>query len=154
MKNGGYTKKRPCSICRAWFQANSRVGERQKTCGKKACQNEWVAKKNKETYQKNKDYHRDHSLRGKLEAGKDPSQRATKTTRKAFELPREEMEEVLGQDITIVLEYLLLSVLRKLWFSQRSNKSKILKKSNSRTGQPTNRKTRLRGDTDASTAYK
>jgi hypothetical protein len=31
-------RKRPCSICRQWFQPDARVGERQHACGKPDCQ--------------------------------------------------------------------------------------------------------------------
>lgn len=31
-------RKRPCCICRCWFRPNVRVGDRQRACGKAACQ--------------------------------------------------------------------------------------------------------------------
>lgn len=31
-------RKRPCSICRRWFYPDSRVGARQRACGKPECQ--------------------------------------------------------------------------------------------------------------------
>lgn len=31
-------RKRPCSICRRWFRPDSRVGARQRACGKPDCQ--------------------------------------------------------------------------------------------------------------------
>src|SRR5260370_38279814 len=31
-------RKRPCSICRRWFRADTRVGNRQHACGKPECQ--------------------------------------------------------------------------------------------------------------------
>ena len=31
-------RKKPCSICRRWFQPNPRVGNRQRACGKPECQ--------------------------------------------------------------------------------------------------------------------
>jgi hypothetical protein len=31
-------KKRPCRICRKWFQPDVRVGDRQHTCGRPECQ--------------------------------------------------------------------------------------------------------------------
>src|SRR5712692_809663 len=41
-------RKRPCSICRRWFQPNPRVGDRQHACGKPECQ----AARRKETQAK------------------------------------------------------------------------------------------------------
>ena len=31
-------RKKPCRICRRWFQPDARVGERQRACGKPECQ--------------------------------------------------------------------------------------------------------------------
>ncbi len=31
-------RKRPCTICRRWFRPDSRVGERERACGKPECQ--------------------------------------------------------------------------------------------------------------------
>lgn len=32
--------KRPCSVCRRWFEPNPRVGDRQRTCGDPTCRRE------------------------------------------------------------------------------------------------------------------
>src|SRR5260370_17616091 len=34
----GDARKRPCRICPQWFRPDPRVGERQRACGKRACQ--------------------------------------------------------------------------------------------------------------------
>ena len=31
-------RKKPCRICRRWFQPDPRVGDRQRACGKEDCQ--------------------------------------------------------------------------------------------------------------------
>lgn len=33
-------KKRPCGICRRWFEPHPRAGERQRVCSERACQRE------------------------------------------------------------------------------------------------------------------
>lgn len=33
-------RSKPCSICRRWFTPNPKVGQRQRTCGSKACKSE------------------------------------------------------------------------------------------------------------------
>ena len=33
-------KKRPCRICRRWFQPHPRAGDRQRVCGEAGCQRE------------------------------------------------------------------------------------------------------------------
>lgn len=39
MSEGGHRRSRPCSVCRRWFVPDTRVGERQRTCGP-ACRRE------------------------------------------------------------------------------------------------------------------
>ena len=34
-------RNRPCAVCGRWFRPNSRLGERQQTCGLSACKREW-----------------------------------------------------------------------------------------------------------------
>jgi hypothetical protein len=34
------TRKRPCRICRRWFQPHPRAGDRQRVCGDEPCQRE------------------------------------------------------------------------------------------------------------------
>ncbi|HEX5649993.1 MAG TPA: hypothetical protein VFX69_10095 [Steroidobacteraceae bacterium] len=33
-----FVKKRPCSVCRRWFQPDPRIGNRQRACGEDLCQ--------------------------------------------------------------------------------------------------------------------
>ena len=66
MKQRRKSKKRPCRICRKWFKADPRVGERQKTCGSQACQDKWHAKKCAEWNGKNPSYFREIYLSKKL----------------------------------------------------------------------------------------
>ena len=41
MKSHGFARKRPCRVCRRWFQPDARLGDRQKTCGDPECKREW-----------------------------------------------------------------------------------------------------------------
>jgi len=44
MGSQGYTKKRPCGICRRWFMPHPRLKDRQQTCGDRVCKKEWHRK--------------------------------------------------------------------------------------------------------------
>ena len=49
-------RKRPCSICRHWFRPDSRVGLRQRVCGKPECQTERRKRTQANWRAKNPDY--------------------------------------------------------------------------------------------------
>jgi len=50
------TLKRPCSICRRWFQPDRRVRDRQKTCSSPECRAERKRRSQAEWSAKNPDY--------------------------------------------------------------------------------------------------
>jgi hypothetical protein len=49
-------KKRPCSICRKWFQPDPRVGKRQRACRLAECQSKRRAKTQASWRARNRDY--------------------------------------------------------------------------------------------------
>lgn len=49
-------RKRPCSICRHWFQPDARVGKRQRVCSSPACQAARRKKTQASWREKNPDY--------------------------------------------------------------------------------------------------
>ena len=57
-------RKRPCGVCRKWFQPDARLGSRQKTCGSAACQKEWHARTCRKWNKKNRAYFREIYLGG------------------------------------------------------------------------------------------
>ena len=48
--------KKPCRICRRWFQPDARVGERQRACGKPECQSARRQKTQADWRKRNLDY--------------------------------------------------------------------------------------------------
>jgi hypothetical protein len=48
--------KKPCRICRRWFQPDARVGERQRVCGKPECQTARRQRTQAEWRKRNPDY--------------------------------------------------------------------------------------------------
>src|SRR5271165_4893477 len=50
------TRKRPCRICRRWFQPDPRVGDRQRACRQPDCQNARRQKTQASWRKQNPDY--------------------------------------------------------------------------------------------------
>ena len=68
MGSQGYTKKRPCGICRRWFTPHPRLKDRQQTCGDPVCKKEWHRKKCAEWNKRNGDYFKANYLQKKLDS--------------------------------------------------------------------------------------
>src|SRR5687767_10847750 len=56
-------RKRPCAICRRWFQPHPRAGDRQRVCGAGECQLERHRRACEAWRRENPDYDRDARLR-------------------------------------------------------------------------------------------
>jgi len=59
--------KRPCSICRKWFQPDVRQKDRQQTCGRSSCQTELHRRNCHDYNQRNKEESANNYLEKKLE---------------------------------------------------------------------------------------
>ena len=113
MQRAGALKKRPCRICRRWFMPNPRLKDRQMTCGDTGCKKEWHRKKCAEWNKNNSDYFRSNYLQKKLYAASQrdnahqsgtPPPRAM-TNRLKSELPHPFVQEVIGIQHLIIIEY-------------------------------------------------
>ncbi|MBC8434040.1 MAG: hypothetical protein H8D96_19190 [Desulfobacterales bacterium] len=111
------TRKRPCRICRRWFLPNPRLKSRQMTCGDSCCKTEWHRKKCEEWNRRNPDYFKANYLQKKLEAAghgagtsKTPTAKSspgkTLKSRMKTGLPLEYVQEVIGIQQLIIVEYL------------------------------------------------
>jgi len=56
-------RKRPCRICRRWFQPHPRAGERQKVCSAEACQRARHRRADNAWHARNPDYDKKRRLR-------------------------------------------------------------------------------------------
>jgi hypothetical protein len=97
--------KRPCSICRKWFQPNVRQKGRQKTCSP-GCRNEHHRRQCEKWNNKNKSYFKNNYLADKIEMAesKQPEPCRTDTTPRKQLPPQRQTKPVLPCDI-IVREY-------------------------------------------------
>jgi len=120
MANNTYLKKRPCRICRKWFAPHPRLGDRQKTCGAKECQQKWHAKKCAQWNQQHRAYFQAIYLSKKLQAVQDqevanikPPPQLQKST--IFpKLPQEVIQEVISVQQLVIAEYLSQVLLRSI----------------------------------------
>ena len=60
-------RKRPCRICRRWFQPHPRAGDRQRTCSSAACQRERHRRGCATWRRQHPDYDREDRLRRRLQ---------------------------------------------------------------------------------------
>ncbi len=58
--------KRPCKICRKWFQPHPKAGNRQRTCSRPECQRERHRRSCTDWHKRNAEDDREHRLRTKL----------------------------------------------------------------------------------------
>jgi hypothetical protein len=107
-------RKRPCRICRRWFLPDTRLKDRQMTCGDAQCKRQWHCKKCTEWNRKNLDYFRSNYLQKKLDAvgasavSSKPFDKQMGQPRSRFRsgLPLAYVQEVIGVQHLIIIEYL------------------------------------------------
>jgi hypothetical protein len=75
------------------------VQDRQKTCGAKACKDEWHRRKCEQWNRENTEYFQDIHLRRKLQSKKSQ-------TRLRLKLPLETVQEVIGLQHAVIIGYL------------------------------------------------
>ena len=108
--------KRPCRICRRWYIPHPRVEDRQMTCGDPGCKREWHRKKCADWNRKNAEYFRANYLQKKLDALSQPKGVAgvcPVRSRSPSGLPREKVQEVIGIEHFVIIEYLVQLLLRR-----------------------------------------
>jgi hypothetical protein len=63
-------RKRPCAICRQWFEPHPRAGPRQHTCSRPECQRERHRRSCRSWHRRNPDYDRESRLRDRVAEGR------------------------------------------------------------------------------------
>ncbi len=120
MASTGYIKKHPCRICRKWFMPNPRLGARQKTCGAEECKVKWHTKKCAQWNRQNRPYFQANHLSKKLQssqnqetARKNPPSRSKKVS-KSPQLPQKVIQEVIGVQQFVIIEYVSRVLLKRV----------------------------------------
>lgn len=113
------SRKRPCRICGKWFSPDPRLGDRQKTCGAAECQRQRHAAKCAEWNRKNRSCFRESYLKSRIDsatgiaAEHPPSpERSGPRGRSPLDLPRQVVEEVMGAQQFVIIEYIVRLLLR------------------------------------------
>ncbi len=104
--------KRPCSICRKWFQPDVRQKGRQKTCGKPECMKEQHRRQCEKWNTKNREYFKDNYLGKKIEIAENKQSEPSKTDTTLHKqiLPKPQLKPVLPCEI-IISEYGIKSMI-------------------------------------------
>ncbi len=123
------SKKRPCRICRKWFTPNPRVGDRQKTCGNNECMSEWHNRKCAEWNKNNRKCAQENYFHDKLTLAlnqNDNDQIAPvasvtakprvfdSPTAQFSRLPRSLIQEVIGVQQLVIMEYMAQQLFQKV----------------------------------------
>ena len=134
------SRKRPCRVCGRWYVPDARLGDRQKTCGDPECQREWHKRKCAEWNKSNSDYFRVNYLHKKLETAEqsNPVPNASRSEGKGMmiaECPstqgllRQEIQEVIGAQFLVIIEYLIRLHIRRLQATMKTQLSVNMKQS-------------------------
>lgn len=119
-------RKRPCRICRKWFNPSPRLGERQKTCGADECQRRWHARRCTAWNRQNRPYFKEIYLMKRLEScgtARPSSSSVTTSSREASSsslsglplgLPRRVFQEVMGRQQAVIIGYILRLLIREV----------------------------------------
>lgn len=104
--------RRPCRICRRWFSPHPRLGARQRTCGDPECRRQWHRKKCAEWNRKNAACFKANYLDRKIE---DLSKKGSAGVGSRFSsgLPVERVQEVIGVQQFVMIEYLVRLLLKR-----------------------------------------
>jgi hypothetical protein len=115
-----HTRKRPCRICRKWFEADPRQIGRQKTCNDPACRKENHRRQCEQWNRKNREYFKANYLSAKLARTKDPPAAAQNKTffvksssRIKLYLPRDVVAGIIGAQHLVILEYIIEQMIRR-----------------------------------------
>ncbi len=114
-------KKRPCRICGKWYRPNPRVGDSQKTCSDPDCKREWHKKQCARWNKSNKEYFKAIYLSKKLEEVKKNSavsdevqgKNLTLPPRLKLGLPRKEVQEAIGLQHLVIIEYIAQLLMKR-----------------------------------------
>lgn len=129
------SRKRPCRVCGRWFSPDPRLGERQKTCGAAQCQRQRHAIKCAEWNRKNRSCFRESYLKSRIDRPVEhpSSPCAPSPENPAFrgppplDLPRKVVEEVMGVQQSVIIEYILRLLLRGVQETIRDQHLEIAK---------------------------
>lgn len=116
--------KRPCCICRKWFQSDVRQKGRQKTCGAPDCMNEQHRRQCEKWNKKNRDQFKNNYLGKKIEAVENKRDKQCQKHQVSLEqlaplrktkpvLPWEIIASEFGIKPAIIIQYLTYQIINQ-----------------------------------------
>ena len=107
-------RKRPCSECRRWFQADPRAGSRQKTCGASECKKARHRRLDRAWHERHPDYDRSRRWQKKLICAEAVRKKAPVVSEQALRgVPWDMVETELGRRPAVIAAQLAAVVLRQ-----------------------------------------
>lgn len=98
-------RRRPCRICRKWFQVHPRVGSRQRVCSSAACQRERHRRACVAWHRRNPGYDREGRLQRKLRPAPPPKPCLGPPLASPIgQLDWDEARDVVGLEVAVVIE--------------------------------------------------
>lgn len=93
------TRKRPCRICKRWFQPDRRAGDRQRVCSDESCQRERHRRACASWRSENAAAEKEHRLRQRL---REPSETGPRAAMAGLRL--EAVRDAVGPKIAVIIE--------------------------------------------------
>ena len=97
-------RKRPCRVCRKWFQPERRAGKRQRVCSNKECQRERHRRACKRWHKNNPDYDRGDRLRRKLRKADESDQAEAFESEYLGQLDWKAARDAVGLQVCVIID--------------------------------------------------
>jgi hypothetical protein len=96
-------RRRPCRICRRWFQPHPRAGDRQRVCSGEACQRERHRRACASWHERHPGYDRGERLRQRITEGVEVRKVAFGSAPEA-RLAWDAVRDAVGMEVAVVVE--------------------------------------------------
>ena len=103
-------RSRPCSVCCRWFEANARVGDRQRTCGDARCRKEQKRRTQARWAAANAGYWTQRRLDARVEAGEVAAVQPPPA--EMTRIPSEAAQEAFGSQGAVIIALVVRLLLR------------------------------------------
>ena len=97
-------KKRPCRVCRRWFQPHPRAGSRQTVCSQPECQRERHRRASLAWWRRNPDYNSEGRLRERVNRGKSAEGIVDLGCNPMQRLDWDAVQDAVGLEVAVIIE--------------------------------------------------
>lgn len=96
-------RKRPCRVCRKWFEPHPRAGARQKVCGSPECQRERHRRACSAWHDRNPEYDRERRLRERIRLDPEPGAKRP-APNPLREVAWNQARDAVGLEVAVIVE--------------------------------------------------